>query len=194
MAGFRYEAIGANGKVQRGVVESDNPRQARAWLREQGLTPTELEPIGQGGKPAPGAKTQGPRTQSGREEKPAPRRVRGWRRGLSTTQLAIMTRQLSTLLGAGLTVEQTLNALIEQSETEHERQLIAGIRSDVLAGLSLARSLGNQVGVFPEVYLTLVDAGERWASFPTCCCAWPTTPRIAKCCAAKSCSRSSTRS
>jgi general secretion pathway protein F len=146
MAGFRYEAIGANGRVQRGVLESDSPRQARAWLRDQGLTPVEVEPI-------QAAAEHGPRRS-------------GWRNPLRGGNLAIATRQLATLLGAGLTVEQTLNALIEQSEAEPQRQLFAGIRSDVLAGQSLARALGNQSRVFPELYRTLVDAGEKSGKLP----------------------------
>lgn len=147
MAGFRYEAIATNGRTQKGVVESDSPRQARAWLRDQGLTPVTVEPI-----------------QS--KEESTTRGGFRLRRGLSTTQLAILTRQLATLLGAGLTIEQTLNALIEQAETEHERQLVAAIRSDILAGQPLARALANQRGVFPEVYRTLVDAGERSGKLP----------------------------
>lgn len=146
MAGFRYEAIAANGRIQRGVLESDSPRQARATLREQGLTPVEVESI-------QAATDRGPRRQ-------------GWRNPLRGANLAIATRQLATLLGAGLTVEQTLNALIEQAETELQRQLFAGVRSDVLAGQSLARALGNQSRVFPELYRTLVDAGERSGKLP----------------------------
>lgn len=146
MAGFRYEAIAANGRVQRGVLESDSPRQARASLREQGLTPVEVEAI-----------------QSATDRSP---RRRGWSNPLRGAHLAIATRQLATLLGAGLTVEQTLNALIEQAESEPQRQLFAAVRSDVLAGQSLARALGNQSRVFPELYRTLVDAGERSGKLP----------------------------
>lgn len=146
MAGFRYEAIAANGRIQRGVLESDSPRQARTSLREQGLTPVEVEAI-----------------QSATDRSP---RRRGWRNPLRGANLAIATRQLATLLGAGLTVEQTLNALIEQAETEPQRQLFAAVRSDVLAGQSLARALGNQSRVFPELYRTLIDAGERSGKLP----------------------------
>jgi len=147
MAGFRYEAIATSGRTQRGVLEADSPRAARSWLREQGLTPVELEPI-----QASAAETTKRRLH-----------VRNPLRG---THLAIATRQLATLLGAGLTVEQTLNALIEQAETDAQRQLFAAVRSDVLAGQSLARSLGNQSRVFPELYRTLVDAGERSGKLP----------------------------
>jgi general secretion pathway protein F len=145
MAGFRYEALTAEGKRRRGVVESDSPRQARTWLREQGLTPVEVEPIAHDG------------TQPGR---------RGLRRTLDTTALAILTRQLSTLLGAGLTIEQALNALIEDAASEFEGELLGAIRGDVLAGQTLARALGNQGRVFPDVYRTLVDAGERSGRLP----------------------------
>jgi general secretion pathway protein F len=141
MAGFRFEALTDTGRTQRGVLEADSPRQARSRLREQGLIPVELEPI-QAASDA-GSK-----------------RI-GWRNPLPGGELAIATRQLATLLGAGLTVEQTLNALIEQAENEPQRQLFAAVRSDVLAGQALARSLGNQSRVFPELYRTLVDAGER---------------------------------
>jgi general secretion pathway protein F len=152
VAGFKYHAVDAAGKTQKGVIEADSPRQARAWLREQGLSPLEVDLIAQGKDDAASG------TSAGR------RRFR--RRSLSTAQLAIITRQLSTLLGAGLTIEQTLNALIEQSDTESERQLLASIRSDVLAGQPLARALSNQGSIFPEVYRTLVDAGEKSGKLP----------------------------
>jgi general secretion pathway protein F len=89
----------------------------------------------------------------------ATRRVR--RRRLGATALALLTRQLATLLGAGLTIEQALNALIDQSERDAERQLLAAVRGDVLAGQPLARALGRHPAAFPDVYVTLVDAGER---------------------------------
>ncbi len=142
MSGYRYEALAPDGKVRKGVLESDSPRQARARLREQGMLPVEVAPIA--GDEASGA--------------------RGFalRRGrLSAAALATLTRQLATLLAAGLTVEQALNAVIEQSETETERQLLAAVRGDVLGGQSLAWSLAHHPVAFPEVYLTLVDAGER---------------------------------
>ncbi len=145
MAGFRYEALTAEGKRQRGVVESDSPRQARAWLRDQGLTPVEVAPI--------------------TPDDTRPGRL-GLRRTLDTTALAILTRQLSTLLGAGLTIEQALNALIEDAASEFEGELLGAIRGEVLAGQTLARALGNQGRVFPDVYRTLVDAGERSGRLP----------------------------
>ncbi len=142
MSGYRYEALAPDGKVRKGVLESDSPRQARARLREQGMLPVEVAPIA--GDEASGA-----------------RGFALWRGRLGAAALATLTRQLATLLAAGLTVEQALNAVIEQSETESERQLLAAVRGDVLGGQSLAWSLAHHPVAFPEVYLTLVDAGER---------------------------------
>ena len=142
MSGYRFEALAPDGKIRRGVLESDSPRQARARLREQGMLPVEVEPIG--GK-----------------ETTAARGLSLGRRRLSASALALLTRQLATLLAAGLTVEQAMNALIEQSDKQIERQLLAAIRGDVLAGQSLARALARHPGSFPDVYLTLVEAGER---------------------------------
>ncbi|MET0218551.1 MAG: type II secretion system inner membrane protein GspF [Burkholderiales bacterium] len=146
MSAFHYEALAADGRVRRGVLESDNARQARARLREEGLTPLAVEQI------------SNPDNRKASEGFPS--------RGLSAGALALVTRQLSTLLGAGLTIEQTLNALIEQAETQRERQLLAAVRGDVLGGQSLARSLGRHPSTFPELYRTLVDAGERAGRLP----------------------------
>jgi general secretion pathway protein F len=143
MAGYRYEALAPDGKVQRGVLESDSPRQARARLREQGMLPVDVAAIG------------------GKEAKGGARSLSLGRPRLGGAARALLTRQLATLLAAGLTVEQALNAVIEQSEHEAERQLLAAVRGDVLGGQSLARSLSHHPGAFPEVYVTLVEAGER---------------------------------
>jgi general secretion pathway protein F len=97
----------------------------------------------------------------GKEAKGGARSLSLGRPRLGGAARALLTRQLATLLAAGLTVEQALNAVIEQSEHEAERQLLAAVRGDVLGGQSLARSLSHHPGAFPEVYVTLVEAGER---------------------------------
>jgi len=142
MSGYRYEALAPDGKVRRGVLESDSPRQARARLREQGMLPVDVAPIAA--------------AESG-----SGRGFAFGRGRLGAAELALLTRQLATLLDAGLTVEQALNAQIEQAERQTERQLLAAVRGDVLAGQSLARALAHHRAAFPEVYVTLVEAGER---------------------------------
>lgn len=144
MAAFRYEAIDSGGRGSRGVIEADTVRQARANLRESGLTVISVEVVSQDNLQA-GAGA------SWRER---------FRSGISAAQLSIITRQLATLLAAGLTLEQALNALIEQSESETARQVLAGVRGEVLAGHTLAQALGKYERVFPDIYRALVKAGE----------------------------------
>ncbi|MFA6016160.1 MAG: type II secretion system inner membrane protein GspF, partial [Gallionellaceae bacterium] len=141
---FRYEALDAKGRGSRGVIEADTVRQARANLRNSGLTVISVEVVSQDNLQA-GAGA------SWRER---------FRSGISAAQLSIITRQLATLLAAGLTLEQALNALIEQSESETARQVLAGVRGEVLAGHTLAQALGKYERVFPDIYRALVKAGE----------------------------------
>ena len=143
MAGFKYQALDAKGKLHKGVIESDNARQVRINLRDNGLTPVKVDPLA-----APSGKASGGKQPI-------------FRRGLSVAELASLTRQLATLLSASLTIEQTMNALIEQSEDEHQRQILAGVRGEVLGGQTLARAMAQYPNVFPELYRTLVQAGEQ---------------------------------
>jgi general secretion pathway protein F len=145
VSGFRYEAVDGDGRRQRGVLESDSARQARAVLRGRGFLPVEVSPIGE---------------EAGAGRAP-------WRRtSLGAAQLAVLTRQMATLLDAGLTIEQTFNALIEQTARAGERELLAAVRADVLAGKPLARALARHPRAFHGVYVTLVDAGERAGRLP----------------------------
>lgn len=143
MAAFSYEALDNAGHATRGVIESDSMRQARASLRESGLTVISVKAV-----------TQDALHRSSWQSWQ-------WRRNrISTTQLCLLTRQIATLLEAGLTLEQTLNALIEQSEDETARQILAGVRAEVMAGHTLAQALSRYESVFPDIYRALVKAGE----------------------------------
>ena len=142
MAAFRYEAYDAAGRLNKGVLEADTARQLRARLREQGLLVAVVETLSEAAQASGGSHAH-------------------WRRRLSGAQLSLITRQFATLLAAGLPVEQTLNALIEQADTDYQRQLLAGVRSEVLAGHPLARALQKYPRVFPDLYVTLVAAGEQ---------------------------------
>jgi general secretion pathway protein F len=145
MPGFRYQAYSLEGKLARGVLEADSARQARALLRDQGLTPYRVDVIA--------ANDAG----GGMRVRPV---------SLSGTQLLALTRGLASLLEAGLTIEQAFNALIEQAETERVRQVLAALRGEVLAGNSIARAMAAFPSVFPELYRTLVAAGEASGQLP----------------------------
>lgn len=144
MAAFRYEALDTAGRDSRGVIEADTLRHARANLRESGLTVIAVQAVSQDNLEA-GAGA------SWRER---------FRSGISSAQLSMITRQLATLLAAGLTLEQVFNALIEQSESETVRQVLAGVRGEILAGHTLAQAMAKYERVFPDIYRALVKAGE----------------------------------
>jgi general secretion pathway protein F len=140
VAGFKYQAVDSTGRVHRGVMECDSSRQARTNLREQGLIALEVEAL------------------TRRKDVPS----RGlFQRRLASGELSLLTRQFATLLSANLTIEQTMNALIEQAESEKLRQVLAGVRGEVLGGQTLARSMEKFPRVFPDLYRALVAAGER---------------------------------
>ena len=145
MPGFRYQAFNVEGKLHKGVLEADSARQARATLRDQGLTPYRVEVIA-ANDPAGGARFR-----------PV---------SISTAELTQLTRGLASLLEAGLTVEQAFNALIEQAENERMRQVLAALRGEVIAGNTIARALESFPKVFSELYRTLIAAGESSGQLP----------------------------
>ena len=145
MPGFRYQAYNVEGRLHKGVLEADSARQARSLLRDQGLTPYRVDVIA-ANDPAGGARF---------------RPVR-----LSSTEVTQLTRGLASLLEAGLTVEQAFNALIEQAEHERGRQVLAALRGEVIAGNTVAKALASFPYLFPELYRTLVAAGESSGQLP----------------------------
>ncbi|OJB60598.1 type II secretion system protein GspF [Burkholderia ubonensis] len=138
MPAFRFEAIDAAGHAQKGVVDADSARAARGQLRTQGLTPLVVEPAA--------SATRGARSQ---------RLALG--RKLSQREQAILTRQLASLLIAGLPLDESLGVLTEQAERDYIRELMASIRAEVLGANALAQHPRD----FPEIYRALVAAGEH---------------------------------
>jgi general secretion pathway protein F len=144
MPAFSYVAVDAQGRTRRGVVEAEAPRQARADLRNAGMVPLELAALGPEAVPAP---------------RGAP--WRGRRRRLSNSELTLVTRRLALLLEAGLTVEQCLDALVEQAQDEAGGRILGAVRAEVLSGHSLAAALERFPGSFPEIYRALISTGEQ---------------------------------
>src|SRR5688572_26290137 len=144
MPAFSYVAVDAQGRTRRGVVEAEAPRQARADLRNAGMVPLELAALGPEATPAP---------------RGAP--WRGRRRRLSNSELTLVTRRLALLLEAGLTVEQCLDALVEQAQDEAGGRILGAVRAEVLSGHSLAAALERFPGSFPEIYRALISTGEQ---------------------------------
>ncbi|MHB8729137.1 MAG: type II secretion system inner membrane protein GspF [Sulfuricaulis sp.] len=143
MAAFEYQALDSQGHSVKGVLEGDAERQVRAALREKGLTPLRVDVIDQ------------------RTETKHGHWSFSFRRGIPGAELALITRQFATLIHAGLTIEECLNALIEQVESARTRSVLAGVRTRVLEGQSLARGLGLFPESFPDIFRNMVDAGEQ---------------------------------
>lgn len=142
MAAYEYIALDADGRQKKGVIEADSGRQIRQLLRDQGLVPLSVD-----------AATDSARTPTGQRWK--------WRRGMSALDLALFTRQMSTLLAASLPIEEALRAVAQQTEKRHITTMVMGIRSRVLEGHSLASSLGEFPSAFSHLYRSTVMAGEQ---------------------------------
>ncbi|AZU57816.1 type II secretion system protein GspF [Ralstonia pseudosolanacearum] len=140
MPAFRYEAADASGRTDRGVIEADSARQARTALRARGLTPLVVDALG-----AQAAKRAGSR----------------FGKRLSPQENALVTRQLASLLVAGLPLDEALAALADQAERPYVHELLASIRAEVVGGSSLSVALAQHPRDFPDIYRALVSAGEH---------------------------------
>jgi general secretion pathway protein F len=143
MGAFEYTALDAGGRSRKGVIEGDTARHVRTLLRERQLLPVTIEAVA----------TQESRLQ----------RRRGFvlRRGVSAADLSLLTRQLSTLVRAGLPLEEALLAVSEQTEKPRVQSIILGVRAKVVEGHTLATGLSDFPNVFPEIYRATVSAGEQ---------------------------------
>jgi len=143
MAVFRFEAISQEGKTSHGVVDADSLRLARVRLRDMGLIPIKVDSLSE---------------QVDRHNSSA---TLFKRRKVSNYDQSQVTRQLSTLLNAGLNIEQSLAAIAEQIDKTELRDILLNIRADVMAGNSLSHAMGNYPDVFSEVYCAIVSSGEQ---------------------------------
>jgi len=142
MGAFEYTALDAQGRERKGLIEGDTPKHVRQLLRDKQLLPMEI--------------------QETAEQELKKGRARGFfRRGLSTLDLALLTRQLATLLRSGLPLEESLQAVAEQTEKPRVQRIILGVRSKVVEGHPLADGLRDFPQAFPEIYRATVSAGEQ---------------------------------
>ncbi|WP_375752155.1 type II secretion system inner membrane protein GspF [Vibrio sp. HN007] len=143
MAAFEYKALDARGKQKKGVLEGDNARQVRQRLKEQGMVPVEVIETK--------AKSNASGTNAGGV----------FQRGISVSDLSLLTRQLATLVQAAMPLEECLKAVAEQSEKPRIRNMLMGVRSKVVEGYPLADSLGDYPHIFDELFRSMVAAGEK---------------------------------
>ena len=142
MGAFEYTAVDRRGRQQKGVLEGDTARQVRQLLRERGMLPMAITEVME-------------RERGGR------RRSFSFRRGISAADLALVTRQLATLLRSGMPLEETLLAVGQQAEKPRLKSILLGVRSRVMEGHTLAAGLADFPQAFPEIYRATVAAGEQ---------------------------------
>ncbi|RLW52268.1 MAG: type II secretion system protein GspF [gamma proteobacterium symbiont of Stewartia floridana] len=140
MDAFEYVALDPSGKEKRGVLEGDSPRQVRQQLRESGLTPLSID------------SASGTATQS---------KGKLFQRQINAMELALITRQMATLLRSGLPLEHVLKTTAQQSDKRHVERTLLAVRAKVLEGRTLADGLKEFPKTFPEVYIQTVSSGEE---------------------------------
>ena len=142
MGAFEYTAVDRGGRQHKGVLEGDTARQVRQLLRERGMLPMAISEVME-------------------RESRGTRASFSLRRGISAADLALVTRQLATLLRSGMPLEETLLAVGQQSEKPRLKSILLGVRSRVMEGHTLASGLGDFPQAFPEIYRATVAAGEQ---------------------------------
>jgi general secretion pathway protein F len=144
MGAFENTALDGSGKERRGVIEGDTARHVRNQLREQRLLPVAVTEVREEQRGGTGT-----------------RRSFSFGSGVSATDLSLLTRQLATLVRAGLPLEEALLAVSQQSEKPRVQRILIGVRAKVMEGHPLATGLGEFPRVFPEIFRATVSAGEQ---------------------------------
>jgi general secretion pathway protein F len=141
MGAFEYTALDNAGKERKGVLEGDTPRHIRQLLRERQLLPVSVSEVAQ--------------------KEATRQRSFSFMRRVAPADLSLFTRQLATLVRAGLPLEESLLAVSQQTEKPRVQSIILGVRSKVMEGHTLADGLSEFPRVFPEIYRATVSAGEQ---------------------------------
>ena len=143
MAAYRYKALNSQGKVVKGVLEGDSDRHIRSQLRTKLLRPIEVE-------------VAGVRLKSNKGF-----RLSLFRPGLKVGEVALITRQLATLVASALPLDECLQAAAEQTRRAKIKTILLQVRSRVSEGYTLANAMGQFPQAFGEMYRAMVHAGEQ---------------------------------
>ena len=162
MVKFAYTALDAKGKESKGTIEADSQNAALAKLREQGLFPTQISDTSaaasggrKGGLPVPGTAGRAARAKS--RGKPLKLPFGG---GVKTKQLMIVTRQLATLIDAGLPLLRSLQVIARQERNSTLKRTLNDLAESIQSGSTLAEAMAQHGKVFDRLYVNMVKAGE----------------------------------
>lgn len=142
MAAFSYTAVDRAGKQQKGILDADSARQVRSLLREQALMPLAV---------APAAQSENKQSISAFDFR---------RPSLNVADLALITRQMATLIQAGIPLEEGLATVAKQSDKARVNGILLAVRAKVLEGYTLADAMADFPSVFNDLYRSTVAAGE----------------------------------
>ena len=142
MSAFEYTALDKKGQEKKGIAEGDSARLVRQQLREQDLIPLTVIEVKK--------HVSGDRTSSF-----------SFNQRISTTELALMTRQLATLARSGIPLDEATATVARQSIKPKLKKLLLGVRSKILEGHTLADGLRDYPHIFTEMYCATVAAGEQ---------------------------------
>src|SRR5881394_388442 len=145
---FQYKAVTPAGEVKEGVLEASSDAVAIARVRDMGFIPIRAQEAGVG-KAAEGE-----------------RRPLFQKKGIGTNDITILTRELATLLKAGLPLDRSVEIMISLAATPRVAEVLKAIRNDVRGGTALSRALDNQKGIFSRFYVNMIRAGEAGGSLP----------------------------
>tara|TARA_B100000809_G_scaffold262444_1_gene313418 strand:+ start:391 stop:1611 length:1221 start_codon:yes stop_codon:yes gene_type:complete len=143
VAAFDYVALDAKGGQKKGTLEADSSRQARQLLRDMGLMPLSMDES---------AKSLKNKSKSS---------ISFFSPSLSTSDLALITRQLSTLIQSSLPIEEALTTVAQQSEDPKVSSIMSAVRSKVLEGHPLASAMAEFPRAFDQLYRATISAGEH---------------------------------
>ena len=143
---YAYKGLSQDGRAVNGIIDADNPKGARLKLRRSGIFPTDL--------------TEEQRRKSEAAAADSGINLSQYFERIKPQDLALLTRQLSTLIGAGLPLVDCLSALIEQVESSRIKRTLSQIREQVTEGTSLADALKGHPRIFTDLYVNMVRAGE----------------------------------
>jgi len=144
MPAYRYEALTGVGNKKSGVLQADSARLARESLRKQDLFPVSVEPV------------EGQGTSRNKQKN----KKTWFNKKLSLKELSLVTRQMATLLEAGVPIDEALGSAAEQNNKAHVKNILAGVRSKIMEGEGLAKAMQAFSNSFPSIYRTTVAAGE----------------------------------
>jgi general secretion pathway protein F len=153
MAVYVYKGLNSAGAAINGIVDADNAKSARSKLRKDGVFPTEV-------KEQKAGSTRGTGLNVEVDFKAMFERV-------TEKDVAAMTGQMSTLVGAGIPIVEALTALIDQVEKPKLEKMLRDIREKVNQGATLADAMRDHPSAFPPLYVNMVGAGEQSGSLET---------------------------